>query len=73
MITLYLFDEPDQGDLFEWLHVLLQGLLRLQALQDGNHVATEMEGVKVHLQVAVQLLQLWREKLKNFVLELKEK
>lgn len=56
MSTLYLFDEPDKGDFLERLHVLLKVFLCIQALQYGHHFAAEMERVKVHLQVTVQLL-----------------
>ena len=54
--TLYLFDESHKGDFPEQLHVLTQMFLLFHPLQDGHHIAAEMEGIKLHLQVLVQLL-----------------
>ena len=44
--------------------------LLLHALQDGYHMTAQVEGVKVHLQAPVQLLQLRREQLQHIMLQL---
>ena len=52
----HLLDKPDNGDLFDWLHVLCQRPIPLQTLKNRYDPLAEKERVELHLQLLVQLL-----------------